>query len=382
MSIPHGGELIRRILSEDEAASVIASAGDLPKITLEEASVKDVFNICNGVYSPLEGFVGRDDYRSILDSMHLTSGPAWTFPIVLDTDKDTAASLADGTDILLTDESDAPVAVMHLSGKYDYDRQEMAQKVYLTNDTRHPGVEKTMAMKDVLLAGTLDLVHDPALPFPDVTLSPVETRMMFKKKGWDTVVGFQTRNVPHVGHEYVQKWALTVSDGVFINPVIGRKKQGDFLDQVILDSYRALLENYYPADRAFMSVLHFEMRYAGPREAIFHAIARKNFGCTHFIVGRDHAGVGDYYEPFAAQDIFKDFPDLGITPVFFKSFFHCRKCGGVSNEKTCPHGEEHIINFSGTKMRELLTSGQVPPPEMMREEVAKAVIDHDKIFVE
>jgi sulfate adenylyltransferase len=239
-----------------------------------------------------------------------------------------------------------------------------------------------MAMGDVLLGGEIDLVGRPDLPFEDLTLDPQQTRALFEKKGWGTIVAFQTRNVPHVGHEYLQKTALAFTDGVFINPVIGKKKSGDFLDEVILDSYKALLENYYIEDRSALSILHLEMRYAGPREAIFHAIVRKNFGCTHFIVGRDHAGVGNYYEPFAAQEIFGEFPDLGITPLFFKSFFHCKKCGGVSNDKTCPHGDEHKINFVGTAIREMLTKGEVPPPEMMREEVAQAIIGRDKIFVE
>jgi sulfate adenylyltransferase len=213
-------------------------------------------------------------------------------------------------------------------------------------------------------------------------MSPSETRVLFKKMGWETVVAFQTRNVPHVGHEYVQKAALTVTDGLFINPVIGKKKKGDFSDEAIIASYRALIEHYYPRDRVVLGCLHFEMRYAGPREAIMHAIMRKNFGCSHMIIGRDHAGVGTYYGPFAAHEIFREFPDLGVTPLFFRSFFHCKRCGGAVNEKICPHGEADRIDFSGTAMRAMLTSGEVPPSYFLRREVAEAVMKGGSIFVE
>ncbi len=205
---------------------------------------------------------------------------------------------------------------------------------------------------------------------------------MFEEKGWKTVVGFQTRNPPHLGHEYVQKTALAFVDGVFINPVIGKKKAGDFKDEVILQSYDALMKNYYLRESVVMSILPFEMRYAGPREAIFHAIVRKNFGCTHFIVGRDHAGVGNFYGPYDAQKIFDEFPDLDITPLFFKSFFYCKRCGTVTNEKACPHGEKEHINFSGTKIREMLSKGQIPPEELMRPEVAKVITRHKNPFVD
>ena len=237
-------------------------------------------------------------------------------------------------------------------------------------------------MGDLLVGGKITLVREMETPFSKYNLRPVETRVLFKEKGWRTVVGFQTRNAPHLGHEYVQKTALTFVDGVFINPVIGRKKRGDFRDEVILEAYNVLIEHYYLKDRAVMSILPFEMRYAGPREAVFHAIVRKNFGCTHFIVGRDHAGVGDFYPPYAAQDIFDEFPDLGIIPLFFKTFYYCKKCGGVVNEKICPHGEEQHIKFSGTRIRELLRRGQRPPREMMRPEVVDVILRSGNPFVE
>ncbi len=229
-------------------------------------------------------------------------------------------------------------------------------------------------MKEVLLGGPVDLLEMTPTPFDRWKLSPKETRVLFEAKGWRTVVGFQTRNTPHIGHEYVQKAALTFTDGLFINPVIGRKKKGDFKDEVILASYEEAIRRYYIKERTTMAILQMEMRYAGPREAIHHAIIRKNFGCTHIIIGRDHAGVGSYYPPFAAQDIFEAFPDLGIVPMFFRSFSFCRTCGSVVNEKICPHPPEEHIQFSGTKIRDLLVKGECPPPELMRPEVAKVIM--------
>ena len=254
--------------------------------------------------------------------------------------------------------------------------------MFQTKDIAHPGVAKVKEMKDILLAGRIDLIQESATPFSKYKLKPLETRILFKEKGWRTVVGFQTRNTPHIGHEYVQKTAMTFTDGVFVNPVIGRKKKGDFKDEVILAAYEELIKNYYLKERAVVAILQMEMRYAGPREAVFHAIIRKNFGCTHIIIGRDHAGVGNYYPPYAAQDIFEEFPDLVIVPLFFKSFYYCRKCQSVVNEKTCPHPPSEHINFSGTKIREMLSQGKIPPPELMRPEVAKVSIGFENPFVE
>jgi sulfate adenylyltransferase len=237
-------------------------------------------------------------------------------------------------------------------------------------------------MNDLLIGGRLSLIRLCRDEFERFRLRPMETRLLFKEKGWQSVVGFQTRNIPHLGHEYVQKTALSFVDGLFINPVIGRKKSGDFKDEVILEAYEALIRNYYLRERAVMAILRTEMRYAGPREAIFHAIVRKNFGCTHFIVGRDHAGVGNYYAPYAAQEIFEDFPDLGIVPLFFKSFFYCERCASVVNEKTCPHDASYHIDFSGTGLREKLSKGEVPPKEFVRPEVADVLLKWKDPFVQ
>jgi len=237
-------------------------------------------------------------------------------------------------------------------------------------------------MKPMLVGGTLELLNEMPNKYERYTLHPAETRVLFSERGWKTIVGFQTRNAPHLGHEYIQKSALVFTDGLFINPVVGRKKPGDYKDEVILKAYDALIRNYYPRDSVVLSVLRYEMKYAGPREAVHHAIMRKNFGCTHFIVGRDHAGVGKYYGPYDAWKIFREFPDLGITPLFVKEFFYCRKCGGMASEKTCPHSEKYRVKFSGTKTRRMLLSGIRPPPELMRPEVVDAILRFENPFVE
>ena len=379
---PHGGRLIERRLSGTARDAALEKAKTMPRHRLDAESVSDVENLATGVYSPLEGFLGEKDFRNVLAHMRLASDLPWTIPIVLDVDRSAADGLKVGTQIALVDDKDEPVAILTLEEKYGYDKTAMAEKVFGTADPAHPGVAKVMGLKDVLLAGKVDLVTMAPTPFDRWKLSPRETRILFKAKGWRTVVGFQTRNTPHIGHEYVQKAALTFTDGIFINPVIGKKKKGDFKDEVILASYEELIRHYYLKERAVMAILQMEMRYAGPREAIHHAIIRKNFGCTHIIIGRDHAGVGKYYHPFAAQDIFEEFPDLGIVPLFFRSFYFCKKCGSVVNEKICPHPTSEQIQFSGTKIRDLLVQGIVPQVELMRPEVAKVIMGFKEPFNE
>jgi sulfate adenylyltransferase len=378
---PHGGKLVERVLEETRRKELLAKAKSLLTLRINDESVSDVENIATGVFSPLEGFMGKVDFRNVLNEMRLGNDLPWTIPIVLDAGAEEAKLLKEGRDVLLQSESGRPVAVLHLEEKFEYDRDEMADKVFLTRDKVHPGVAKVARMKDVLLAGPVDLIEITPTPFDRWKLSPKETRILFREKGWKTVVGFQTRNTPHIGHEYVQKTALTFTDGIFVNPVIGRKKKGDFKDEVILASYDELIKHYYLKERAVMAILQMEMRYAGPREAIFHAIVRKNFGCTHIIIGRDHAGVGNYYHPYAAQDIFEEFPDLGIVPLFFRSFYYCKKCQSVVNEKICPHPPSDQIQFSGTKIRDLLVKGEIPPLELMRPEVAKVIMEFKDPFV-
>ena len=377
---PHGGKLVDRALKGKAKGDAEARAGRLPRIVIDSELISDVENIATGVYSPLEGFLGEADFRSVLAASRLASDVAWTVPIVLDVDRKTAEGLKVGEEILLAAEDGRGVAILRLEEKYAYDKGETAEKVFGTRDPAHPGVAKVLGQKDILLAGPVDLLDTTPTPFDRWKLAPRETRVLFETKGWRTVVGFQTRNTPHIGHEYVQKAALTFTDGLFINPVIGRKKKGDFKDEVILASYEEAIRRYFIKDRTVLAILQMEMRYAGPREAIHHAILRKNFGCTHIIIGRDHAGVGSYYAPFAAQDIFEQFPDLGIVPMFFRSFSYCRTCGSVVNEKICPHPQADHIQFSGSKIRDLLVKGECPPPELMRPEVARVIMDFKEPF--
>ncbi|UCE16258.1 MAG: sulfate adenylyltransferase [Candidatus Bathyarchaeota archaeon] len=381
MPRPHGGKLVNRVFKEKDRKNAANVAAKLEKVEVSKALATDTENIAKGVFSPLQGFINQEELENVLNYKRLSNDLAWTIPIVLDVSEEKAKALKEGNDLALYFQNE-PLALMHLEEKYKFNKEEFAEKTYGTLDMAHPGVTKTKNMGNILLAGKIDLINELKGPYDRYKLSPMETRFLFKEKGWRTIVGFQTRNPPHLGHEYVQKTALTFVDGVFINPVIGRKKKGDFKDEVILKAYDVLIENYYLKDRAVMSILPFEMRYAGPREAIFHAIVRKNFGCTHFIIGRDHAGVGNYYGPYEAQELFEEFPDLGIPPIFFKSFFYCKKCGGVTNEKACPHSEKEHIIFSGTKIRATFSKGEMPPKGLMRPEVSQVIAKYSNPFVE
>lgn len=378
MIAPHGGKLIERVDFSDKLRE---EAMELPRLytTLDEA--RDLGNIGHGVFSPLEGYMNREDFENVLGVGRLSNDLPWTIPIVKDVSQKDVDILLKQDEISLF-YRDLPIAILKIEEIYPYNKKEYAQKVFGTTSIEHPGVANLMKKENYLVGGKITLVNDPPTNFPNYKLWPKETRLLFRERGWKTVVGFQTRNAPHVGHEYVQKTALTFFDGLFINPLIGRKKKGDFRDEVIISAYEALFQNYYPKNSATLAILETEMRYAGPREAIFHAIMRKNFGCTHFIVGRDHAGVGNFYGPYEAQEIFYEYPDLGITPLFFRSFFYCKKCGSVVNDKICPHGPEERVNFSGTKIRELLLKGERPPELMMRPEVADAILKFDNPFVE
>ncbi len=378
-SQPHGGVLVHRILQGDQREEVERLLPQFPTLALSEAQVREVENLATGVYSPLHGFLGQRDLFEVLHRKRLANGIPWTIPVVLDVSEQTAAGFREGKTIALTF-AGRTMGVLHLQEKYRHGREEYALHVFGTQDPAHPGVADSLRMKEVLLAGEVDLLETMAGPFARYTLTPRETRVLFEKKGWRTVVGFQTRNLPHHGHEALQKTALSFADGLFVNPLVGKKKPGDFKDEVIAEAYDALLRNYYLKRWAVMAVLQMHMRYAGPREAIFHAIIRKNFGCTHFIVGRDHAGVGRFYHPYAAQEIFQEFPDLGIVPLFFTAFFHCHLCQGIANEKTCPHGEQDRNNFSGTELRKaILQGGEVE--SFLRPEVAEVIRRFENPFV-
>jgi sulfate adenylyltransferase len=380
MPKPHGGQLTNRVLKGKERKKALEKAKSLEKIKVSAAVASDIENITKGVFSPLEGFMNREELESVLHLMRLPNDLAWTIPILLNVSKSNAKKLQEGNELTLHF-NNQPLALMQIEEKYKFDKNELANHTFSTLDPSHPGVAAVKQTGDTFLGGKIDLINTPKGPYDQYKLEPLETRILFDEKNWKTVVGFQTRNPPHLGHEYVQKTALAFVDGVFINPVIGKKKKGDFKDEVILETYNALMKNYYLKKSVVMSILPFEMRYAGPREAIFHAIVRKNFGCTHFIVGRDHAGVGNFYGPYDAQKIFDDFPDLGISPLFFKSFFYCKRCNAVTNEKACPHSQKEHINFSGTKIRKMLLEGKTPPKELMRPEVAKVIAKHPQPFV-
>ena len=378
---PHGGELIDRVLSAKEREAILSFGDRFFNLEIDEEKAIEVQNIATGVFSPLRGFMNQEDFREVVHNSRLASGYAWTLPIVLPVDRAAARKFAKNDTIILRT-GQAVIASMQVEDIYAWDFEEYARNVFGTTDEKHPGVQQIKAGGEFFVGGSINLLCEPITRFPAYYLTPRETRVLFKEKKWNTVVGFQTRNVAHLGHEYVQKSAQSIVDGLFIHPVIGRKKPGDFTDEVILDSYKALIDEYYVKEHTVMSILQFEMRYAGPKEAIFHAIVRKNFGCSHFIIGRDHAGVGSYYHPFAAQKIFDNFPDLGITPMFFMSFFFCKKCNSIANDKTCPHPQSDHIDFAGKIIREKLVSKQVPPESMMRREVADEILKHGHPFVE
>jgi sulfate adenylyltransferase len=341
----------------------------------------DAENIATGVFSPLEGFLTQGDFLNVLKEGRLSNDIPWTIPIILDTKKEVAGQMKDLGDVVLCSNGQE-FATLHVDDIYGYNKDDIGIAVYGTNDVNHPGVNRLSKMQEFLVGGKLEVFqmkeYDEIQKF---RMHPSETRAEITKRGWKTVVGFQTRNVPHVAHEMLQKAALNMYDGLFVNPLIGKKKIGDFTDSLIIDAYESLILNYFPKKRVLFSTIHTLMRYAGPREAIHHAIMRKNFGCTHFIVGRDHAGVGDYYPPFAAQEIFNEYPDLEIKPVVFPSFYFCKTCMSFANEKTCPHGAESKEDLSGTMIRKMVNSGKIPEKHLMRPEVSDLILRSEKPFV-
>ena len=378
-SQPHGGKLVQVRQHADHSAFSGFSGGQ--KIRVGEEMRQTVANLASGVYSPLDGFMGEDEYLGVIDQMRLPSDVPWTIPILLTPPEIPKAKAGD--ELLIVDQKDEPLAVLEYGGSFAFSKKEYAIKVFGSEDEKHPGVAKIYAGLDRAVSGRLkSAARQDYGRFSDYTLTPKETRVLFAERGWKTVVAFQTRNAPHINHEYLQKSALALVDGLFVNPVLGKKKPGDFQDDVILSAYRALIDNYYPKRSVVLSALHYEMQYAGPKEAVMHAIMRKNFGCTHITIGRDHAGVGNYYGPYAAQEIFGEFPDLGITPLFFREFYYCRKCAGIASERSCPHGEEDRLSFSGTKLRQMFAAGETPPKEFMRPEVAQVILKSKAPFVE
>ncbi|MDZ7291881.1 MAG: sulfate adenylyltransferase [candidate division KSB1 bacterium] len=380
LSIPHGGKLVNRMLRGEEREGALRRAHDMKKIPLSEVSVSDFEMIANGAMSPLTGFMLKDDYESVLQNMRLANGLVWSLPITLTVSKETAAELRTGDEIALVEgngRAGAILGIMKVVEKFEYDKTREVKEVYRTTDAAHPGVARVMNQGEVCLAGDIWMINRPSNgSFPEYRRDPVETRRIFQERGWNTVVGFQTRNPVHRAHEYIQKCALEIVDGLLLHPLVGETKKDDIPADLRMESYHILLREYYPANRVLLSVFPAAMRYAGPREAIFHAICRKNYGCTHFIVGRDHAGVGKYYGTYDAQKIFTQFrpEELGITTLNFENSFYCKKCGAIVTSKTCPHDGAHHVVFSGTQVREMLSRGEAPPPEFTRPEVAEILM--------
>jgi sulfate adenylyltransferase len=374
---PHGGELIVNRAGEGECLEWQISAQSLPRVVVGSRQLADLEMLAIGSYSPLTGFMTRTDYLSVVQDMHLSNGLPWSIPITLAVTSEQAANLREGSKIALVDTEGALQAILLLQEKYRYDKQLEASKVYRTLDDAHPGVKVVYQQGDVLLGGPVRVIALQKQAFAQYRYTPAQSRKLFVERGWKRIVAFQTRNPVHRAHEYIQKCALETVDGLYLHPLVGDTKGDDIPADVRMRCYEVLLEHYYPADRVVLGVLPAAMRYAGPREAIFHALIRKNYGCSHFIVGRDHAGVGNYYGTYDAQHIFAEFDPakLGITPMFFDHTFFCRACDAMASSKTCPHGSEHHVTLSGTKVRRLLQAGEMPPPEFSRPEVARVLIE-------
>jgi sulfate adenylyltransferase len=374
---PHGGNLVNREIQGREREELIRTATALPRVQLNSRQISDLLMIAIGGYSPLDGFLNEADYTSVRDRMRLVNGVVWSIPITLAVSKDEADALSVPAELALYD-GDYLLGVLNVTERFTYDKEREAEAVYGTKDRAHPGVTALFAQGDWLLAGPIRLLNRPRNPlFQQYRLDPSETRALFSERGWRRVVAFQTRNPVHRAHEYIQKCALEIADGLLLHPIVGDTKSDDVPADVRIRSYEEILTNYYPASRTVLSVMPAAMRYAGPREAIFHALIRKNYGCSLFIVGRDHAGVGNYYGTYDAHYIFDEFDpsELGITPLFFDHTFYCRTCGAMASAKTCPHEATNHVTLSGTRVRELLSAGELPPVEFSRPEVARVLID-------
>lgn len=381
---PHGGTLINRILLDYERESVLARAQSLIHIPLPASSIADLEMIATGGFSPLTGFMTHHDYNSVVQDMRLTNDLVWTIPVTLAIDTLQAESIRIGQEIALTEQTNDDtriLAIMQVSDKYVPNKHLEADKVYRTTSTRHPGVARIFQQGDVYLGGDIQVINLPyrsTTEFADIRLTPAETRHIFAERGWKRIVAFQTRNPIHRAHEYLQKTALEIVDGLLVHPLVGETKADDLPGELRIQSYRAVLDNYYPKKRVLLSVFPSAMRYAGAREAVFHAITRKNYGCTHFIVGRDHAGVGNFYGTYDAQNIFDQFThdEIGITPLRFEHAFFCHRCEQVVTAKTCPHDKSQRVHLSGTQVREMLARGEQLPVEFTRPEVNDILQHH------
>jgi sulfate adenylyltransferase len=374
---PHGGQLINRIATPEQRQEFLDKADFLPIVQLDERTTSDLVMIAIGGFSPLTGFMEQADYDPVVADMRLANGLPWSIPVTLSVEEAVAEPLKEGSLVRLDDSAGRFIGVLELTQKYRYDKNREAVNVYRTNEAKHPGVQVLYNQGSVNLAGPVWLLQrDPHPQFPPYQIDPAESRQMFKEKGWKTIVGFQTRNPIHRAHEYIQKCAMETVDGLFLHPLVGATKEDDIPADVRMRCYEIMLEHYYPHDRVILAINPAAMRYAGPREAIFHALVRKNYGCTHFIVGRDHAGVGDYYGTYDAQHIFDEFEpnELGIVPMKFEHSFYCTRTKQMATSKTSPSTPAERVHLSGTKVREMLCRGEMPPPEFSRPEVATELI--------
>jgi sulfate adenylyltransferase len=363
---PHGGKLVDRTGERPD------DLDSLEVVTLTSRELSDLDMLASGALSPLEGFMGREDYERVLEEMRLANGLPWALPVCLAVDDEPT-----GDRVALADEAGRKVAVLEVAEMYTYAKETEAERCFRTTDEEHPGVARLYAQKDKYLAGRVTVFERAEREFPELALDPAQTRAAFAERGWKRVVGFQTRNPIHRAHEYLTKVALETVDGLLVHPLVGDTKGDDVPADVRVRCYETLLSDYYPADRVLLAAFPAAMRYAGPREAVWHAICRKNYGCSHFIVGRDHAGVGSYYGTYDAQLIFDEFEphELDIEPMFFEHSFYCKACGSMASAKTCPHGGDDHVFLSGTKVREMLSAGEVPPEEFTRPEVAEVLIE-------
>jgi sulfate adenylyltransferase len=380
---PHGGILVNRIATLDQRQEFFDKAEVLPRVQLSDRSISDLQMIAIGALSPLKGFMNEADYRSVVKQMRLSNGLPWSVPITLSVTEAVADTLKEGTLVRLDTPAGEFAGILELAEKYRYSKEEEALNVYRTDDLKHPGVQVVDQSGPVNLAGEVWLLErELDVRFPQYQIDPAKSRILFKEKGWKTIVGFQTRNPIHRAHEYIQKCALETVDGLFLHPLVGTTKDDDIPADVRMRCYEILLEKYYPKDRVILAINPAAMRYAGPREAIFHALIRKNYGCTHFIVGRDHAGVGDYYGTYDAQHIFDEFEpgELGIVPMKFEHAFYCTLTEQMATTKTSPSTPEQRVHLSGTKVREMLRAGKLPPPQFSRPEVAAELAKAMNIF--
>lgn len=372
MISPHGGKLINRIATGEERKELLKKAASLYQVNISLRELCDAELIACGAFSPLSDFMVREDHVEVLENMRLKSGVLWPLPVTLSIDRERASEIKEGQEVSLNYEGNI-IAVLSVEEKYAYDKSIEAKSVFKTIDVSHPGVAALYKQGDVYLGGKLTLLNSPLHDAFEEALKPEESRRLFELRNWNKVVAFQTRNPIHRAHEYLLKCALEISDGIFIHPLVGHTKEDDVPSEVRMRCYRALIENYFPVGRVILSPFPVAMRYAGPREAVFHAIVRKNYGCTHIIIGRDHAGVGRFYGPFDAQKIFSEFKseEIGIAPIFFDNAFYCYRCESMATYKTCPHQDQDRLILSGTKVREILKRGEKLPREFTRPEVAE-----------